>query len=196
MLFSSPFLDKGKKKRYTDTVKCCDRNGCKSNEIEERGETMPSIMRSVNIISRCGAMYRADKMPNTEISACHHMYVLSICRHPGISQEQLARHICLNKSNVTRSLATLEENGFVERRQSDADKRVTLVYPTKKMLALYPKVKEIADSWNEYLSADLTEEERELFQKTLEKISKRAQTYIDSGDAPSPLTFRKDISPE
>lgn len=135
-------------------------------------------------------------MPSTEISACHHMYVLSICRHPGISQEQLARHICLNKSNVARSLATLEENGFVERRQSDADKRVTLVYPTEKMLALYPKVKELADSWNEYLSADLTKAEREIFQKTLEKISIRAQAYIDSGDASTPLTFRKDTTPE
>lgn len=153
---------------------------------------MPSIMRSINIISRCGAMYRADKLHGSEISACHHMYVLAICHHPGISQEQLARHICLNKSNVARSLATLEENGFVERRQSDTDKRVTLVYPTEKMLAVYPKIKELANSWNEYLSADLTDEERALFQQTLEKISARAQAYIDNGDAVSPINLRKE----
>ena len=71
----------------------------------------------------------------------------------------------------------------MERRHSETDKRVTLVYPTEKMLAIYPKVKEIATKWNEYLSADLTEEERELFQKTLEKISARAQTYIDNGSS-------------
>jgi hypothetical protein len=64
------------------------------------------------------------------------------------------------------------------------------------MLALYPEVKELADSWNEYLSADLTKAEREIFQKTLEKISIRAQAYIDSGDASTPLTFRKDTTPE
>ncbi len=141
---------------------------------------MPSIMRSINIISRCGTMYRADKLSHSELAACHHMYVLALCRHPGMSQEQLARHICLNKSNVTRSLATLEEHGFVERRQSESDKRVTLVYPTQKMLDIYPEVKAVASDWNAYLSADLTEEERKLFQKTLEKISARAQTYIDS----------------
>ena len=142
---------------------------------------MSSIMRSVNIISRCGTMYRADNMKSTELAACHHAYVLSICHHPGISQEQLARHICINKSNVTRTLATLEEQGFVERRHSETDKRVILVYPTEKMLAIHPAVKKIANEWNEYLSADLTDEERELFQKTLEKISARAQAYIDSG---------------
>ena len=146
---------------------------------------MSSIMRSINIISRCGTMYRADNMKSAELAACHHAYVLSICHHPGISQEQLSRHICINKSNVTRTLATLEEQGFVERRHSETDKRVILVYPTEKMLAILPAVKKIANEWNEYLSADLTEEERELFQKTLEKISARAQTYIDSGTTPT-----------
>ena len=146
---------------------------------------MSSIMRSVNIISRCGTMYRADNMKSAELAACHHAYVLSICHHPGISQEQLARHICINKSNVTRTLATLEEQGLVKRCHSDTDKRVILVYPTEKMLSLLPKVKTIADKWNEYLSSDLTDEERELFQKTLEKISARAQAYIDSGTSPT-----------
>ena len=80
----------------------------------------------------------------------------------------------------------------MERRQSDTDKRVTLVYPTEKMLAVYPKVKELANSWNEYLSADLTDEERALFQQTLEKISARAQAYIDNGDAVSPINLRKE----
>jgi DNA-binding MarR family transcriptional regulator len=107
--------------------------------------------------------------------------VLAIYHNPGISQEQLARHICINKSNVTRALATLEEQGYVERHHSETDKRVTLVYPTKKMIDIYPTVKEISTEWNDYLSADLTEEERALFQKTLEKISARAQTYIDNG---------------
>ena len=141
---------------------------------------MSTIMRSINIISRCGTMYRAEKMQDAEISACHHMYVMTICHHPGISQEQLARHICLNKSNVTRSLATLEEHGFVTRKQSESDKRVTLVYPTQKMLDIYPRVKEVSQEWNDYLSSDLTDEERALFQKTLEKISQRAQSYINS----------------
>ena len=144
---------------------------------------MSSIMRSVNIISRCGAMYRADKMKSHELAVCHHSYILAICHNPGISQEQLARHICINKSNVTRALATLEDQGYVQRRHSETDKRVTLVFPTEKMLAMYPKVKEIATEWNNYLSADLTEEERALFQKTLEKISARAQAYIDSGSS-------------
>ncbi len=140
---------------------------------------MPSIMRSINIVSRCAAAYRADKLQDTELSACHHAYVLSICHHPGISQEALARHICLNKSNVTRTLAYLEEHGYVSRRQSETDKRVTLVYPTEKMQARLPEMRKLASDWNAFLTKDLTPEEEALFRATLEKISLRAESYLD-----------------
>ncbi len=141
---------------------------------------MPSIMRSINIIGRCAAAYRADHLLGHELTACHHAYVLSICTHPGISQEALARHICINKSNVTRTLAFLEEKGYVLRRQSENDKRMILVYPTEKMQEVFPLVKRIAGDWNAYLAADLSEEEREGFMRTLEKISLQAQKYLDT----------------
>ena len=146
---------------------------------------MPKFMKNINTVSRCITLFRADRVQDCELSPYHHGYIFALCRDPGVPQDRLAQELCINKSNVTRTLATLEEQGFVERRHSETDKRVILVYPTEKMLAILPAVKKIANEWNEYLSADLTEEERELFQKTLEKISARAQTYIDSGTTPT-----------
>ncbi len=124
-------------------------------------------------------MYRADKLSDSDFGACQHTYILTICSHPGISQEQLARHIPLNKSNVARTLAGLEEKGYVKRHQSETDKRVTLVYPTQKMLDIYPTVKAIANEWNDYLVEDLTEEEKLIFKRTLAKVSLRAAAYIE-----------------
>ena len=53
----------------------------------------------------------------------------------GISQEKLAKMIYINKSNVTRNLAVLEKNGYIERRPAENDKRVMLVFPTQKAQA-------------------------------------------------------------
>ena len=82
---------------------------------------MPSLMRYINVISRCGAAWRGDKLAGTDIGAPHTSYILTVCRHPGISQDKLAKHIYINKSNVTRNLAYLESCGYVERRQSEAE---------------------------------------------------------------------------
>ena len=47
----------------------------------------------------------------------HHTYILNVCRNPGISQEALSQLIFVNKSNVARQLAVLEEKGmFVGKR--------------------------------------------------------------------------------
>ena len=144
---------------------------------------MPTLMRQINVISRCGARFRTEKLKEFGLCAPHHSYILNICNHPGISQEQLAAHICVDKSNVTRQLAYLENEGYVERKQSETDKRVTLVYPTEKAFRALPAVWETVRAWNEYLTRDLTESEAALLPEILEKLAVRARKYFDGQEA-------------
>ena len=139
---------------------------------------MPTLMRQINVISRCGARYRTEKFRPLGLCAPHHSYILNVCTHPGISQEQLAEHICVDKSNVTRQLARLEEGGYVERRQNPADRRSVLVYPTQKALDALPEVRKTVTEWNDYLLSDLTEEERETLSALLDRLSARAKEYF------------------
>ena len=140
---------------------------------------MPSFTRNINLISRCGNVYRADGLADSGLSAAHYFYILAICNNPDISQDQLARLLYLNKSSVTRAITVLEGDGFVERVPHAEDKRVTLLRPTEKALALVPRVREVAKGWNQFLLSDLADEERETFLATLEKVSAKAQSYID-----------------
>ena len=96
-----------------------------------------------------------------------------------ISQEKLARMIYINKSNVTRNLAVLEKNGYIERRPSEQDKRVMLVYPTQKAQDTLPRLREIMRDWNDIVAADLTEEELEQLRAILSRIAERATGYAD-----------------
>lgn len=136
-------------------------------------------MRQINIIGRCSTMVRNDALADTGLSGCHYSYILTLCRRPGQSQEQLARHIYINKSNVTRHLAQLEKNGYVERRQSEEDKRVTLVFPTQKAYDVQPRVSEVVRGWNRYLTEDFSEEEMEQFSAMLSRIAQRATAAVN-----------------
>ena len=73
----------------------------------------------------------------------------------------------------------MEEHGYVSRIHSEADKRVTLVYPTDKMRQVLPDVKRIVEEWNEYLTAGLTEAELAQFRALLERLALRAKKYSD-----------------
>ena len=141
---------------------------------------MPRIMRRMNIISRCQALYRAERIAG-ELQPCHHAFVLSISREPGRSQEQIARELCLNKSTVARAIAQLEERGFVKRAEIAEDKRRTAVYPTEKMLAALPLVRAVALEWNEQIAGEVGEAEMAVFESVLEKLEKSARALVGYG---------------
>jgi len=141
---------------------------------------MATVMRKMNVISRCEALYRMQHM-QAHLPGIYHSYILAICHMPGSSQDKLVKHMCVNKSSVTRHIAYLEENGYVERRQG-ADKREILVYPTQKMLDVYNEVMEITKKWNTLLAEGISAEEMELFHSILDKMFERSQELAAPGE--------------
>ena len=140
---------------------------------------MPQIMKDITEITRVSVQYRTDSFAPMGLKACHGSYLQEICARPGISQEQLAESICINKSNVARQAAALEEGGFIKRCCCDKDKRIMRLYPTEKTLALLPEIDRIMLSWQEQLTQDLSEEEQQLLEAMLLKMRSRASAYME-----------------
>ena len=142
---------------------------------------MPRIMKTLNDISRCQALFRNESAARGRaygLTPCQHTFVLALCRAPGRTQDELARDICLNKSTVARTLAELERGGFVKREVSKSDKRCMLVYPTEKMLVVHKEVAEVADLWNSAILDGIAEKEVELVRSVLIRMNKNARAAV------------------
>lgn len=140
---------------------------------------MSHIIFDIMAIHRCGAQHRSEKMAAFGLKGCHTSYLLMICSHPGISQDRLAQKIFINKSNVARQAAYLEEEGYIIRRSRESDKRVLELYPTEKAMALLPQIREILTQWDEMLTGELTPEELEITTRVLEKMKHRAGEWME-----------------
>ena len=140
---------------------------------------MTQIIRDMLEISRCGVQYRSDNLAQFGLKSLHASYLTEIASNPGISQDRLAKIICINKSNVARQVAVLEEDGFVRRVPSAADKRVMELYPTEKTLEILPRINEMLMCWENCITQDLTDEEKELLTALLGKMSNRASRYME-----------------
>ena len=137
---------------------------------------MPNIMRNMNVISRCQAVYR-EELLNDGIIPSHQHIIFFICKNPGHSQEDLANDLLLNKSTITRAINKFEEKGYIKRELNKEDKREILVYPTDKLIAELPKLKEMMKEWNEILLKDISNEDIEAFQRiacTMEENARKA----------------------
>ena len=140
---------------------------------------MSQIIRDIIEIARISVQYRGDQLAPMGLKSCHASYLTEICAKPGISQDCLARIICLNKSNVARQAAILEEDGFIIRKPSAADKRVVELYPTEKTLELMPQISQVLKSWETRIADSLTEEERQILSDLLAKMKDRATEYME-----------------
>ena len=141
---------------------------------------MSQIIRDITEIARCGAQYRTETLAPMGLKACHASYLLEISAHPGISQDKLAARICINKSNVARQTAILEEDGFIIRTPSTQDKRIMQLYPTEKTLDLLPRIREILHQWEVCLTADVSDEEMAILERVLERMKDKSSEWMES----------------
>ena len=139
---------------------------------------MSQIIRDITEIARCGAQYRTEALAPMGLKACHASYLTEICANPGISQDKLAARICINKSNVARQTAILEEDGFVIRTPSAQDKRIMQLYPTQKTLDLLPDIAPILSQWEACLTSDVSEEERAVLERVLARMKDKASEWM------------------
>lgn len=141
---------------------------------------MASFLKNINMVARSATQYSESRLSEiSELKGYQAKYILNVCSNPGISQDALAKIMFVNKSNVARQLAALEESGYVERKQGE-DKRVSLVYPTEKAEKILPVIRGVNAKWREVITEGFSEEEKELLVSLTERLYKNAVKYMEA----------------
>jgi len=136
-------------------------------------------LNRLNSIVRYGNQWRAPKLEGTGIGPCDRPYLFYICHHPGQSQDSIALALCVNKSSAARRLAYLEREGYVTRTPGAEDRRVLLIHPTDKAVALLPALRELSREWNAIITLGCSEEEMEQFASLIERAFANARQKVE-----------------
>ena len=139
----------------------------------------PHIMRYINRTFRCGKLYRNEALAKIGLEGSDQPFILHVCHTPGISQEQLAREIYIDKSGVARRLASLEKRGYVRRESDPQDKRVLRVFPTESVLEVLPHIREANAEWNGRILEGFSDEEKEQLEVFMTRIMGNAMSWVD-----------------
>lgn len=102
----------------------------------------------------------------------HALRVISF--HQQISQQQLADHLGVDKSQVTRLVNQLEKKEYLTRTVNPEDRREKLIAATLKADAVKQRDLESADRYYQWLLSTLSEKERAEFTAILQKLADRA----------------------
>ncbi|MCG8381408.1 MAG: MarR family transcriptional regulator [Gammaproteobacteria bacterium] len=64
---------------------------------------------------------------------------------PGLSQQEVAGELCLEKSTITRFLTVLEKKGFVKRSVVDGNARQKAIFPQPRAVAMKEELEALGD---------------------------------------------------
>lgn len=133
----------------------------------------PDIKESILIWFKISGLYNRNIKETIEILKEHNLTLgqFDVLAHLGTSSEmtqnELSEKLLVSKGSTSQILATMESEGWVQRRQEWKTKYVSL---TASGEALRDKVVPILESYQRKMFAVLQEEERSAFLSMLRKI--------------------------
>ena len=99
----------------------------------------------------------------------------------GMAAKDIGAYSTLDKMQVSRAVARLEEAGLITRATDDADRRAKILTLTGSGRALFQKIVPLAQAREDYLLEDLDPKERAVLDKAMAKVLVRAQGLIERG---------------
>ncbi len=145
------------------------------------GERRP-MQVCFSIIYRQGKVLHDRLMKRFGISGQQVVYAGYVCRNPGVSQEELARRLQIDKGAVAKAVRHLTEEGFIEKRRNSDDRRAYCLYPTLRAEETVREGKAYIEEFNRRVTEGLSDQELETFERLLGRITDNIVRMTEGGN--------------
>lgn len=137
---------------------------------------------AISEIDRCWHKLAADEMAKYELNSPHAVYLTTLYDYPeGITAAKLGELCCKNKADVSRMVRIMERKGLVRKVAIGVNLYRAKLLLTEKGRQAAEHVKQRAAVAVELAGAGMTDEEREVFYRCLERITANLQALSKEG---------------
>lgn len=130
-----------------------------------------NIGRYFSQMYRKGRIYYAHELKKYNLGSGQSIFLFQLYKKDGISQDELANTLYIDKGTTARSLQKLESEGFIKKEVLVTDRRTNIIYLTEKALNLKPEINAVLKKWDTLLACSLSENEKSTLLNLLKKIS-------------------------
>lgn len=141
-----------------------------------------ALGKYISKLYRQGNAFLTKKYNKYNIGSGQHMFLIQLYNYDGLSQEELASLLNIDKGTTARAIKKLEDQGYITRIKDEDDKRANKIFLTEKAEDIRIGFFEILGQWNDILTSGLTEEEVEVVLKLMKKISVNNFNNLDKGE--------------
>ena len=137
---------------------------------------------SIAEIDRCWHKLAAEEMTKYGLNSPHAVYLITLYQYSdGITAAKLGELCCKNKADVSRMVSILEQKGLVRREAVGGNRYRARLLLTEEGKQAAEQVQGRAALAVELAGSGMTEGEREVFYRCLERITANLQTLSREG---------------
>ncbi len=145
----------------------------KGREMEVESIRFEKFTLLIDGIHKCIHKIKFDTAPSLGIKSVHVFWLYKLMQHPeGLTSAELAELSMIDRSLVSREIASLKKGGYVEKKDSEVSKRgynARLVL-TDNGKILASRICDIVKDVQSKVDTGISEEEIQSFYLTLEKL--------------------------
>lgn len=130
-----------------------------------------ALGKYISILYRQGNAFLTKKYSKYNIGSGQYMFLIQLYANDGLSQEELASRLNIDKGTTARAIKKLQDEGYIVRETDEDDKRAYKIFLTEKAKEIKEGFFQILGQWNDILTSGLTAEEVEIVLKLMKKVS-------------------------
>ena len=121
------------------------------------------LLKWLSVTDRFYKIYLDKQLAPFGINNSQYMFLIKICRSPGILQDSLIDMFYVHPSNIVRTVAALEKQGMILRSPNDKDKRTCKLYPTERALSVIDEIQTVCEKTEALLLQGFRESDKNFF---------------------------------
>ncbi len=143
-----------------------------SNEmINCCNERISPMLHYFSVIYRQGKVIHDRGLKKFDLTGHQMRYLRHIDEKPGISQEELAKHLKIDKGAVAKAIKDMADKGYVKKEKNPNDGRAYNLFVTDKAARICVMGRRYLFEFEKSMTRGMTDEELKTFETLLEKVT-------------------------
>lgn len=109
----------------------------------------------ISVLYRKSQVYWGHVLKDSDIATSEYPILIVLFKQDGITQEEIASNLSIDKSAIARVIKSLLEKGLIERSRDFEDRRCKRIYLTQKGHSSRELIEDGIKEWNRIISKDI-----------------------------------------
>ncbi|HWT75082.1 MAG TPA: MarR family transcriptional regulator [Mobilitalea sp.] len=136
-----------------------------------------NLIKLTNCIYRGTQAYLNEVLGKYNLGSGTYPYLLMLARNEGINQNQISKELDVDKAMSARVIKKMIDIGYIRKETDQNDSRAYKLFLTEKARLVIPDIKMELRKWNDLITQNLSEQEKDVILDLLEIVLKDTKKY-------------------